>query len=40
METKNKWEKLFDEFLDFTEFELVKYKEEDCEDDSHIWGFI
>lgn len=40
METKNKWEKLFDEFLDFTEFELVKYKKEDCEDDSHIWGLI
>lgn len=36
-ETKNKWEKLFDEFLELTEFGLVKY---DFDNGDGMWGLV
>lgn len=40
MKQQNKWEKLFDEFLDLTEFRLVKYKSYEEEYDPAPWGLI
>lgn len=40
MKTQNKWEKLFDEFLDLTEFRLIKYKENDDEYDPWMWSIV
>ena len=38
MNPQNKWEKLFDEFLDLTEFELIKHKPNDYEYDPARWS--
>ncbi len=40
MKQQNKWEKLFDEFLDLTEFTLIKHKLNDYEYDPARWGLI
>ena len=40
MQIKNKWEKLFDEFLDLTEFRLIKHKGNDVEYDPWIWSIV
>ena len=40
MQIKNKWEKLFDEFLDLTEFRLIKHKGNDVECDPWIWSIV
>ena len=40
MKQQNKWEKLFDEFLDLTEFALVKHKPNDYEYDPARWSLI
>lgn len=40
MKTQNKWEKLFDEFLDLTEFRLIKHKENDDEYDPWMWSIV
>lgn len=40
MQIKNKWEKLFDEFLDLTEFRLIKHKGNDVEHDPWIWSIV
>lgn len=40
MKTQNKWEKLFDGFLDLTEFRLIKHKGNDDEYDPWIWSLI
>lgn len=40
MKQQNKWEKLFDEFLDLTEFTLVKHKPNDYEYDPAHWSLI
>ena len=40
MQIKNKWEKLFDEFLDLTEFRLIKQKGNDVECDPWIWSIV
>ena len=38
MKQQNKWEKLFDEFLDLTEFTLIKHKPNDYEYDPARWS--
>lgn len=38
MKKQNKWEKLFEEFLECVEFTLVKYKTTDDEYDPWRWG--
>lgn len=38
MKQQNKWEKLFDEFLDLTEFELIKHRPNDYEYDPACWS--
>lgn len=38
MKTQNKWEKLFEEFLECVEFTLVKYKTTDEEYNPWRWG--
>ena len=40
MKTQNKWEKLFDGFLDLTEFRLIKHKGNDDEYDPWMWSLI
>ena len=40
MQIKNKWEKLFDEFLDLTEFRLIKHKGNDAKYDPWIWSIV
>jgi hypothetical protein len=40
MKQQNKWERLFDEFLDLTEFTLVKHKSNDYEYDPARWSLI
>ena len=40
MKQQNKWEKLFDEFLDLTEFTLVKHKPNDYEYNPACWSLI
>lgn len=39
MKNKNKWEKIFDEFLDLIEFSLIKHKIE-FEDEDGIWSLV
>lgn len=38
MKQQNKWEKLFDEFLELTEFTLIKHKPNDYEYDPARWS--
>lgn len=39
MKPQNKWEKIFNEFLDLTEFTLVKHKT-GLEDEDGVWSLI
>lgn len=40
MKQQNYWERIFDEWLDLTEFTLVKYKSNDYEYDPARWGLV
>lgn len=42
MKTQNKWEKLFDEFMDLIEFDLIKHKRNynQFSDDYGIWSIV
>lgn len=39
MKVQNKWEEIFDQFLDLIEFSLIKHKSE-LEDEDYIWSLI